>query len=325
MRLKPFCIAIWIISWWLWPVHIFAQPMELSLADYDRLLRATYAAAQRGDLLELQTLAAELTAINQVRMPDGQTAHVDHRWLAEALAPSAPDTSAIAARLGALIDALPPSTAVVTDALKHWEAVLNEPPFNRDQSESWFTHFLDWLLDGLADLLPDLPDMPVTPTPGDPSWITPVAWGILAITALLFGGLIFFWARNMRRALRPVVGIAESGVEAEPVTFSQAQRMAEAAQRAGDRRNAVRYLYLAALLWLDEQKLLSFQRELTNREYLSRLRDQPPLYAQLTPIIATFEAVWYGLQTIEEQAFRAYEQQVATLIGQTGTYHEATA
>ncbi len=325
MKLKPFFIVFWMICWWQWPVHISAQPIELSLTDYDRLLRAAYAAAQRGDLLELQTLAAELTAINQVRMPDGQTVHVDHRWLAEALAPSAPDTSAIAARLGALIDALPPSTAVATDALKHWEAVLNEPPFNRDQSESWLTRFLDWLLEGLANLTPDFPDVPVEPGLGNPSQITPVVWGILAITALLFASLIFFWARNMRRALRPVVRIAESGVEAEPVTFSQAQRMAEAARRAGDRRNAVRFLYLAALLWLDEQKLLSFQRELTNREYLSQLRDQPPLYAQLMPIIATFEAVWYGLQTIDEQAFRTYEQRVVTLIGQTGSRYEATA
>ncbi len=325
MRLKPFFIAIWIISWWLWPVHIFAQPMELSLADYDRLLRATYAAAQRGDLLELQTLAAELMAINKVHMPDGQTAHVDHRWLAEALAPSAPDTSAIAIRLGALIDALPPSTAVTTDALKQWEAVLNEPPFNRDRSASWLTRFLDWLLEGLTNLIPDFPDVPVAPGLSNPSQITPIVWGILAITALLFGGLIFFWARNMRRALRPVIQLAKPDAEADPVTFSEAQQMAEAARRAGDRRNAVRYLYLAVLLWLDEQKLLSFQRELTNREYLSRLRDQPPLYAQLTPIIATFEAVWYGLQTIDEHAFRAYEQQVATLIGQTGTRYEATA
>jgi len=324
MKRKSLLIVL-IMLWCQLPILTFAQPMEVSLTDYDRLLRAAYAAAQRGDLLELRALVDELIAIGHVRMPNGELAHVDHYWLAEALGQSVPDTPAIASRLGALIDALPPGTAIAADALQQWEAVLNEPPFNRDRSESWFTRFLDWLLEGLANLIPDIPDVPVAPELSDPLQITPIVWVILAITGLLFGGLIFFWARNMRRALRPVIQLTKPDAEAEPVTFSEAQQLAEAAQRAGDRRNAVRYLYLAALLWLDEQKLLSFQRELTNREYLSRLRDQPPLYAQLTPIIATFEAVWYGLQTIDEHAFRAYEQQVATLIGQTGTRYEATA
>ncbi|RMD73583.1 MAG: DUF4129 domain-containing protein, partial [Chloroflexi bacterium] len=83
--------------------------------------------------------------------------------------------------------------------------------------------------------------------------------------------------------------------------------MAAAARQAGDRRSAVRYLYLAALLWLDEQGLLHYDRSLTNREYLQQLRDQRSLRDRLAPVVNTFDAVWYGQQVIDEQAFARYE------------------
>ncbi|MCX7858799.1 MAG: DUF4129 domain-containing protein, partial [Chloroflexus sp.] len=85
MSLRPLLIVL-VAIWWGWPALVAAQSAEVSLADYDRLLRATHAAAQRGDLLDLQVLAGELAAITQVRMPDGQLAQVDQGWLTAALA-----------------------------------------------------------------------------------------------------------------------------------------------------------------------------------------------------------------------------------------------
>lgn len=56
----------------------------------------------------------------------------------------------------------------------------------------------------------------------------------------------------------------------------------------------MRYLYLAALLRLDERGQLRYNRALTNREYLDRVQDNPHLQAALPPIVETFDRVWYG-------------------------------
>lgn len=311
MRLRRWLIIVFAV-WWGWPALVAAQPAEVSLADYDRLLRAAHAAAQRGDLLDVQALAAELAAIKQVRMPDGQLAQVDQSWLTTALASGDPDLPAIAARLGALIDALaPPGTVPAEVALRQWQAVYNEPPFNRE-GEGWLTQFLNWLFDLLDQLIPDLPDVPVPEGPANPAAFTPLVWVILGIAAVLIVGLLTFWARGVRRNLRAPVK-APAGDGEDPVTFGEAQRLAAEARQAGDRRSAVRYLYLAALLWLDEQGLLRYERSLTNREHLHRLRSQPPVRDLLAPVVATFDAVWYGFQPIDDQAFARYEQQVAAV------------
>ncbi|WP_322495096.1 DUF4129 domain-containing protein [Chloroflexus sp.] len=311
MRLRRWLIIVFAV-WWGWPALVAAQPAEVSLADYDRLLRAAHAAAQRGDLLDVQALAAELAAIKQVRMPDGQLAQVDQSWLTTALASGDPDLPAIAARLGALIDALaPPGTVPAEVALRQWQAVYNEPPFNRE-GEGWLSQFLNWLFDLLDQLIPDLPDVPVPEGPANPAAFTPLVWVILGIAAVLIVGLLTFWARGVRRNLRAPVK-APAGDGEDPVTFGEAQRLAAEARQAGDRRSAVRYLYLAALLWLDEQGLLRYERSLTNREHLHRLRSQPPVRDLLAPVVATFDAVWYGFQPIDDQAFARYEQQVAAV------------
>ncbi|WP_322512192.1 DUF4129 domain-containing protein [Chloroflexus sp.] len=314
MSLRPLLIVL-VAIWWGWPALVAAQSAEMSLADYDRLLRATHAAAQRGDLLDLQALAGELAAITQVRMPDGQLARVDQGWLTAALAQPTPDLPAIAARLGAMIDALAPfGNPAPAGALQQWEAVFNEPPFNRE-GEGWLTRFLNWLFELLDQLFPDVPAIPAPdlPTaPANPAAFTPIVWVVLGIAGMLLAGLLFFWARGVRRATRAPVKAPITDDE-DPVTYSEAQRLAAAARSAGDRRSAVRYLYLAALLWLDAQGLLRYDRSLTNREHLHRLRDQPPVRDLLAPVVATFDAVWYGFQPIDDQAFAHYEQQVAAV------------
>ncbi|WP_298405292.1 DUF4129 domain-containing protein [uncultured Chloroflexus sp.] len=312
MRFRRLLIIFFAI-WWGWPALVAAQPAEVSLADYDRLLRAAHAAAQRGDLLDVQVLAGELATIKQVRMPDGQLAHVDQSWLTTALASSAPDLPAIAARLGALIDALAPPGVVSPEvALRQWQAVYNEPPFNR-AGEGWLTRFLNWLFDLLDQLTPNPPDVPAPDgPPANPVVFTPLVWTILGIAAALIVGLLFFWVRGVRRTLRAPVKTPVADGD-DPVTYSEAQRLAAEARRVGDRRSAVRYLYLAALLWLDEQGLLGYERSLTNREHLHRLQNQPPVRDLLAPVVATFDAVWYGFQPIDDQAFARYEQQVAAV------------
>jgi hypothetical protein len=79
---------------------------------------------------------------------------------------------------------------------------------------------------------------------------------------------------------------------------------------AGNYRDAVRELYLATLLMLDERGLLRYDRSLTNREYLDAIAGEPAVRAALEPIVNTFDRTWYGFQAMGQEEFERYRRQV---------------
>ena len=80
-------------------------------------------------------------------------------------------------------------------------------------------------------------------------------------------------------------------------------------------RDAVRQLYLSALLSLHERNLITYQPSDTNREVLTAIRNQPHLYQQLQPVIATFDDVWYGVHEPDRTTFDSYVVAVEELEG----------
>jgi hypothetical protein len=76
---------------------------------------------------------------------------------------------------------------------------------------------------------------------------------------------------------------------------------------------AVRYLYLSALLLLEERGLLRYDRSQTNREYLRGVVHRPDLAAILQEVVEVFDRVWYGFQPIDEAEVSHYTARVAEL------------
>ncbi len=62
----------------------------------------------------------------------------------------------------------------------------------------------------------------------------------------------------------------------------------------GDFRSAIRLVYLAVLLRLDEREMIRFDRTGTNWEYLATLRKRPAIYTVLRPATTLFDRKWYG-------------------------------
>jgi hypothetical protein len=107
------------------------------------------------------------------------------------------------------------------------------------------------------------------------------------------------------------LGLDDAGEE--NLTATRALRRAEALAGGGDYRTAVRYLYLSALLLLEENGLLRYDRSLTNREYLRSVADFPELAAALRRVVEVFERVWYGYELLDEPAYRRYTTWVKEL------------
>jgi len=286
-----------------------AQSQPPDLETYSGWVREAFAAAQRSDRLGLEDAAARLVATTSVRLPGEATIAADNGWLRDALRETEPDLPAIAERLGAIIDALAqPPSAAPADARERLQRMLDQPPFKRPdapQAPAWLRDFVDWLVRMLESVFEPLGR--ISPTGG-----RTVAWAIAVVGAALLIGVLVYLLRGLRRGLVAGAHADDSDPEAN-LTARTALDQAGGLARGGNYRTAVRYLYLSALLWLDERDILRYDRALTNREYLERVRDNPALRERLAPIVETFDRVWYGHLPIDAESFAAYERQVEDL------------
>lgn len=298
-----------------WAAPVAAQGATLSLAAYEQALREARAAAERGDRISLDLVAPRLIAATAVALPDGESAPVDNRWLAEELARPDPRLAVIAARLGALIDTLagagpsPPD-----DALERLEEILARPPFARAEPQPREPGPLDWFFERLARLLERLPG-PIGEAAG-PSG-TVAGWALLAAGGALVLAVLWLWLRGLRRTLRAETRL-DTRPDATAHTATEARDRADELAREGNYREAVRVLALAALLWLDERGRLRYEPHQTNREHLARLRDQPPLHERLEPVVETADRVWYGKAPIDAREYAEYARRVGELRERAG-------
>lgn len=288
-----------------------AQGQPLDLAVYERLLREAQAAASRGDRFSLDEVAPRLVATPGVRLPDGSVALADNSWLAAELARPNPRLDQIAARLGALVDALaaPPSSAPA-DAEARLEEILSRPPFadpsERPREPGWLERFFEWLAGLLGEVTVPVGEA-ATGAPG-----TAASWALTAAGAALVIAVLALWLRGLGRNLRPAAALPPAATP-EARDQADARTQAAALARSGDYRGAVRLLALAALLWLDEGGQLRYDAHQTNREHLQRLRDKPDLRSRLAPVVDTADRVWYGNAPLDAAGYAAYERQVDAL------------
>ncbi|MCS6882619.1 MAG: DUF4129 domain-containing protein [Oscillochloridaceae bacterium] len=291
-------------------VPVAAQEATLSLAAYEQALREAHAAAERGDRISLELVAPRLIAATAVALPGGGSAPADNRWLAEELARPEPRLPLIAARLGALIDTLSSAgPSPPDDALERLEEILSRPPFARAEPQPREPGPLDQFFERLGHLLDGLVD-PIGEAAGPSA--TVAGWMLLAAGAALVIAVLWLWLRGLRRTLR-----VETRLDARPDvttrTAAEARDRADELARQGNYREAVRVLALAALLWLDERGRLRYEPHQTNREHLARLRDQPPLYERLAPVVETADRVWYGGAPIDDRGYAEYARRVSEL------------
>jgi hypothetical protein len=288
-----------------------AQDPSISLGEYERLLREARAAAARGDRIDVELAARTLTSASAVVMPDGARALVDNGWLAAELARQTPDLPMVAARLGALIDALaviaPPAPPDAHDRL---QAILDAPPFGRTaqppREPGPFERFIVWLFERLAELF-----QPVAEAAGGAPG-TAASWLLTAFGTALVIAVLAIWLRGLRRTLQAEASLP-SPAELAARDTADARAQARALAQSGDYRGAARLLALAALLWLDERGVLPYDPHQTNREHLSRLRDRAAARAGLAPIVETADRVWYGGAPLDAAGYAEVERQVEAL------------
>ncbi len=194
-------------------------------------------------------------------------------------------------------------------------AILARREFVR--GESLLDRFWRWVRAQLERFLPKRSGSPAQQSAVDALGSTLA--NILLVTAgaaLVLG--LGYW---LSRLLRSMVGgrePARRGAAGDPTTAAEARTLAHSQAQSGSYREAVRSLYLSALLTLEEARLVPSDRTFTNRELLARMREDsaagaPSLRATLAPVIDTFEPIWYGVHEPDSATFAAYRDTVDAL------------
>lgn len=296
----------------LWAQSIAAQDTSISAQQFWNRLGQTDELLQSSAPPDANQIRALWEGVNQVRLEDGRTVAVDMNWIRDAVADGQPATlETLRKQTHALLEyhrngGLEPSggtggtgtsgtSGVPGDgaALNRLDEVLRDPRFQYAITPT---------------PVPEIPDVQMpTRTSAD---VSGLAQAVLLVAGIIVVALVFVY---FARSLQVQTAEADPDVSADPTTSTDAQTRADENAQSQDYRSAIRYMYLASLLMLDERGVIHYDSSLTNREHLRHLRDKPQVYEILRRVINAFEEVWYGYHPIDEAYYQRFRQQVDEL------------
>ena len=138
-------------------------------------------------------------------------------------------------------------------------------------------------------------------------WDADLRYVLFPLAAVALGAVVIFFVRQIRMNL-----ISEARDEVEETDLEQVETeraalaRADSAEAASDFRSALRYLYLSAILHLQERGVLPYDKSLTNREYLHQTQADVDLHTTLGPAITVFDEVWYGYKPCDAETVANY-------------------
>lgn len=184
------------------------------------------------------------------------------------------------------------------------EEILSRSEYKpAEQAPSLWNQLMARFLKWLASLFPK--SKPIEPSSARA--ITEIAKYVVLLLAL---GVIAYALRMFLPTLRRDRGVKKSkkaearivlGERLDPEqSATSILAEAEALARKGDVRAAIRKAYIALLVELGERKVISLAQHMTNRDYLSSVRDRRSLYGKLNFLTDRFERHWYGFAATRE-------------------------
>ncbi len=276
----------------------------VSLAEYMRAMSTALDLVQQAEQQSLSARADLLTRAAGLLEPithvqtDATTIAVNNRDLVADLKSAAQNSTQsltpMRNRLRALRDALAPLAANEAERAQLRD-IFNRPPFlvfDNPFSAIW-REVMRWWREGTRGV-------------GD-ALFSGRDWLALGGLAVMIGVIVFF-VRNLRRNIAAEESLPTQGEAV--LTAREALTRAQSFVAAGDYRAAMRLLYLAALLSLDERGVLKYDPSWTNREHVHALAKHPALASALAPIVETFDRVWYGFANVTPDEFAEFRRRV---------------
>jgi hypothetical protein len=132
---------------------------------------------------------------------------------------------------------------------------------------------------------------------------------LLTLGCLLLIGVSIFFIQQIRGNLVTEARdeMTESAMESV-ATERAALTQSEKAAASQNFREALRFLYLSAVFHLQERGILTYDKSLTNLEYLHTLQTRAELQNALQPAIQVFDDVWYGYKPCDAATVADYRE-----------------
>jgi hypothetical protein len=190
------------------------------------------------------------------------------------------------------------------------EEVLASPALQRresllDQLRRWLSNlFNQWATNAQPGAAPG----PIGRTAAQVA-----GWVVIGVAAALLLSLLVRWLQTVLRSFVGEASRARENDDSLPATPAEARQAANRFAQGGDYRSAVRHLYLAALLTLQERRAVPRDASLTNREVLARTPENHPLHEPLQSVVEVFDDVWYGMHEPDAATFERYQVAVDEL------------
>jgi hypothetical protein len=167
---------------------------------------------------------------------------------------------------------------------------------------------------GEQDYRQDRPDPPGN-LPSLP-WAGPVLRAIgYGLIIAIVGFLLYYILKNINLAPKPKPGLAPFAHH-DPDDIQELD-LPTLLKKALDEKNfrlAVRYYYLSLLKNLDLNGMIKWEKDKTNRDYLSELFAREYFYPEMRSLTRSYEEVWYSDHEFAEPSLRS-------LIGEFESLH----
>jgi hypothetical protein len=240
---------------------------------------------------------------------DADPALADDVWLTAPLVTFPPDLPAAQARLDAALVTLDdrPSTEIAGGRAA-LDQILADPRFH---PVDWISLLPAWLIplavfvNNLITWIGDQIDTLLEIVLSSRAFAYTLA--VLAVAAA--AAVAVLYRAGLRASL---VRQAETPLSALPLPPTAAEALREAREQAvaARYRDACHHALLGALLSIEEQDGVHFDRSATNREHLRRIAGEPghvpPAHtAALERIVARFDPLWYGQVVVTREEFDA--------------------
>ncbi|MBN1254253.1 MAG: DUF4129 domain-containing protein [Deltaproteobacteria bacterium] len=251
---------------------------------------------------EIELLRTRISSWGSVTM-EGVTIKTDHRWLYLQLDSISKEQNSekrkeslnrLIKNLRELQIALEMPEPMVRDPKPLLREILEREEFATKEVNPIMMRIMSKISEWLHKLFGGLrPNVSLSPQ---------FVWFLKVLFYVVLGGLliviIILLLRRISKISLPLQHRAEELPRSEPNRLGNSQELQEEAGRyakEGNYRYAVRYLYIALLVYLDEKGKIEYNPTQTNSEYLRRASEYSSLYGLLKILTSAFERYWYGL------------------------------
>jgi hypothetical protein len=268
-----------------------AAPSQSREVRYDWLRSVLARATKKND-------AAQKNVFGAIPRPNNKPVSLD-----SLLAAARQRLQADAAQAGAPLA----STPNFSDERKSLNTILSQRAYQgvtqvstMDRLREWLDNLLDKFFSGLVRFGAHAP------------WIV---WLLrILLLAAICTGLVWFLLRIERRSRLRVVPEIEIATGAPSAREWQLWlRDAEEMAAQGQWREAIHFLYWAAIARLESKRLWPADRARTPREYLALVAGSDPRKTNLSGLTRSFERTWYGGRAAQAADFNAALKQAAAL------------